>query len=340
MTKMKAAVWVDYGKVEIQDVPVPTVSPEGVLVRVQAASLCSTDLTMIKKGILDIKPPVVIGHEVAGVIADLGAAVRGFIKGDRVALNPPVPCRKCKICGRGLEHLCRNTKHIGAHVNGGFAEYVLIDYRNAYKIPDEVSFQEASLTEPIAVCLEGLAQSGGVKDRTVVIFGDGPFGLIFSYLAQIDGAAAVTLVGHHDKRLKRVASGGITTINSLRDECFPRIMDATKGDGVDIVIDTTASAKVIRGALEMLGERGTLVLFSHYEGEISLNAGLILMRELKIVGSERSLNLFPKALALMRGKKIDARGLITHHYKIDEFHKAMEAIENNKEESIKAIIEF
>ena len=234
---MKAVVWTDYGRIEIQDVPVPSAGPLEVLVKVKACSLCTTDTVMIDRGIFGITPPRIIGHEVSGVVEAAGRGVTSLTRGDRVALEPPVPCRKCETCSSGLTHLCPHTLHIGAHTPGGMAEFVAIDHRNAHRVPERLSFQEAALTEPVAVCLEALDRAGGVRGRTVALFGDGPFSMIFTKLAVLSGATKVLAIGHHEARLRKLQRYGAVPINSLTVNPVIAVKESTAGFGADVIID-------------------------------------------------------------------------------------------------------
>ena len=337
---MKAVVWTDYGSISVLDVEEPRPGPSDVLVRVQAAALCKTDIGMIRHGILGIQPPVIIGHEVAGIVEGMGADVQGLQVGQLVALDPPVPCRECRVCRAGLRHLCPNTQHIGAHTPGGMAEFITIDYRNAYPVPTGLSPVAASVTEPFADGLEALSRAGGVRGKTVCVFGDGPFGLIICRLAKQQEAGQVILFGHHAERMALAAEDGVMTYDSRQVDITQTIQQATDGYGAEAIIDTTGSRQIIESALDWLMPRGTLVAFTPTGERPAIDLDQLHFRELNIVGTCRSLDQFPLALEVMRKDPARTEALVTHLLQIDEVHAGFELIQNSKSETVKAAIVF
>lgn len=337
---MKAVVWVDFGKIEVREMPVPSPGPEEVLVRVKAATLCKTDIAMIQHGILGIQPPVIIGHEVSGVVAACGEHVIGLEAGQLVALDPPVPCRRCRVCLAGFRHMCPNTRHIGAHIAGGMAEYIAIDYRNAYPVPVGVSPLAASIAEPVASTMQALSRAGGVAGKTVCVFGDGPFGILACRMAHRQGAAQVLLFGHHAARMALVQEYGVQTYDERGVDPGAVIREHTDGYGADAIVDTTGVPAVIAGAIGWLIPRGTLVLFTPAGGPVNLDLPLVHFREINIHGSCRSLDLFPEALQAMREDPARTEALISCTLPIDEVERGFALIANSKESIVKAAIVF
>jgi threonine dehydrogenase-like Zn-dependent dehydrogenase len=336
---MKAVVWTDYGEIAVQDVPRPEPGPQEVLVRVQAAALCKTDVGMIRHGILGIRPPVIIGHEVAGVVERLGPGVPDDMAGRLVALDPPVPCRVCRVCRAGLRHMCPNTRHIGAHTPGGMAEYITIDYRNAYPAPAGLSPEAATLTEPFADGLEALAQAGGAAGKTICVFGDGPFGIIICRLACRQGAKQVLLFGHHATRMALAAGYGVQVYDARQVDVGQMIRDVTEGYGAETIVDTTGSEQVLGGALDWLMPRGALVVFTA-AGTATLDLDLLHFKELALVGACRSLDQFPAALAVMREDAARTEALITHRLRIEQVYEGFDLLETSKADTVKAAIVF
>jgi threonine dehydrogenase-like Zn-dependent dehydrogenase len=336
---MRAVVWADYAKIDVRDAPIPEPGPHEVLVRVQAAALCKTDIGMIEHGILGIQPPVIIGHEVAGEVEQLGPGVPADMLGRFVALDPPVPCRECRVCRSGLRHMCPNTRHIGAHIPGGMAEYIAIDYRNAYPAPPGLSPAAAALTEPFADGLEALARAGGVTGKTVCVFGDGPFGIIICRLARRQGARQVLLFGHHPQRMALAAEEGVTAFDSRQVDVAETIRAATEGYGAEAIIDTTGSAQMVADALRWLMPRGTLVAFTPV-GATTLDLDLVHFRELTVAGACRSLDQFPTAMAAMSQDIARTEALVTHRLRIEQVHEGFELIQSSKANTVKAVIMF
>lgn len=337
---MKAVIWTDLDKIEVGDAPKPVPGEKEVLVRVKAASLCKTDAIMIEHGILDIEPPVIIGHEASGVVEELGAGVEGLAVGQLVALDPPVPCRRCRVCRSGLRHMCPNTRHIGAHIPGSLAEYVTIDYRNAYPVPEGVSVLAASLAEPFAVCLEALAQAGGVEGKSISILGDGPFGLIMARLARSEGAAKVLMFGHHASRMERLKGYDVLTHDSHTVDVGESIREHTGEYGAQIIVDATGSATLVGQAVHWLSPRGKLVLFAPAGTSVPVDLETVHFRELSLVGACRSLDMFPRALETIGADSERTEALITHQIPIERVEEGFALIEHAKDEVIKIAVVF
>ena len=337
---MQAVVWTDFGKIAVQDVPAPVPGREEVLVRVKAATLCKTDVNMIEHGILGIDPPVIIGHEVAGLVVAAGPAVQGLAVGQLVALDPPVPCRRCPVCLAGLPHMCPHTRHIGAHTPGGMAEYIAIDYRNAYAVPAGVSPLAASLAEPFASSLEALERAGGVAGRTIVIAGDGPFGIIMCRLAARAGARQVLLFGHHAERMALATPYGVLAFDGRAVDTGRCIAEHTAGLGADALIDTTASPQVMSGAIGWLAPRGTLVVYALPEQPIALDLATVHFKEIQVHGACRSLAMFPAALQALAADGTAAEALISRTLPIADVAYGFSLITDHKADVVKVAVVF
>jgi threonine dehydrogenase-like Zn-dependent dehydrogenase len=295
---------------------------------------------MIAQGILDIEPPVIIGHEVCGTVEVVGEGVEGLAVGQLVALDPPVPCRTCRVCRAGLRHMCPDTRHIGAHIPGGLAEYITIDYRNAYAVPDGVPPGAASLAEPFAAALEAISQAGGVRGKTVCVFGDGPFGLILSTLAARQQAAQVMLFGHHSARMALVDDRGVLVFDEREVDVGACIRARTEGYGAQAIIDTTGDPRILRGAARWLMPRGVLVLFTPPGTPCGIDLDEMHFRELAVKGSCRSLDMFPTALEAIREDAAWAEGLISCTLPIEQVQHGFELIRSSKDRIVKVAVVF
>ena len=195
---------------------------------------------------------MIIGHEVAGVVEDLGADVEGLHIGQLVALDPPVPCRQCRVPGRTTSPLPQTRSTSAPTHPAAWPSSSRLTTGNAYPVPPELSPIAASLTEPFADGLEALSRAGGVRGKTVCVFGDGPFGLIICRLAKEQRAAQVILFGHHSERMALAAEDGVTPYDSRQIDIAQTIQHATEGYGAEVIIDTTGARQVIEGALDWL----------------------------------------------------------------------------------------
>ena len=337
---MKAAVMEGINKLVLKDIQLPVINEEEVLVKVKACSVCGSDVESLETGLWMPNLPTVLGHEVSGVIAEIGSKVEGLKPGDRVALEPNAPCWKCDLCRRGNYHLCEKTVHIGNHINGGFAEYVKIHYMNAYRISDNISFEEASLMEPVGVCLEAVRRSRLAIGENVLIVGDGPFGLLFVQLCKIAGANNIYLSGRRDFRMKLAEKYGAIVINVKKEDVVERIKKETKGKGVQVVLDASGSTVFFDKVFEMTAYRGRIVLFSHTKDKPHFDITPVQMKELEILGSVNNPHTFEAVDRLISRKKIVLSDIITHRLGLEQIHEGIEMIQKKENGLLKAVVNF
>ena len=198
---MKALMLKAIHQLELVEVPVPEIQSDELLIRTGATTICTSDVNDIHENPFGIQWPVVIGHEGAGVVAALGSQVRGFHIGQRLATHPVHPCGSCQSCREGLGHLCLNMGHFRLNLPGTMAEYYRVRQDRVRPIPDTVTFPVAALAEPVCVCLEAMAQAKLFPGSSLLILGDGPFGILMSRLAGQFSLGRVVLAGQIDYRL-------------------------------------------------------------------------------------------------------------------------------------------
>jgi L-iditol 2-dehydrogenase len=261
---MKAAVL--YGKedLQIESVAVPSIGEGDVLVRVQAALTCGTDVKVFRRGYHArmIVPPALFGHELAGDIVSVGKGVRGFKVGQRVVAANSAPCQECFYCKRGFENLCEDL----LFNNGAYAEYIRIPARiverNMYEMPSHVSYQDAALVEPLACVMRGIDETGVRPGDTIAVFGLGPIGLMFVRLAKAYGARVIAL-GRRKTQLDRATAIGAdeAVISGESAETIQRVRDLTGGRGADVAIEAVGSPDVWETAAKSLRRGGTVNFF-------------------------------------------------------------------------------
>lgn len=337
---MKAAVMTGINELEIKDIMIPVINEEEILVKVKASSICGSDISALRKGVFHPSLPIVLGHETSGIVQQVGLKVNNLKTGDRVALEPAVPCRRCYLCKRGSYHMCRDTSHLAVNIDGGFAEYIKIHYLNAHKIPGNISFREASLLEPVSVCIHALKKSRLCFQDDIYIIGNGPFGLIFLQIAVLMGANKIFISGRRDYRNDIARSYGGRVIDIRKDNTYGIINEETSGKGVEVVVDAAGTNEVFKQAYEILSPQGRIVLFSHIESDININMSPIQSNEYEVIGSCRCPNTFIDAIKLLENKKIDLSKIITHSFSLDKVHQAINTAEDKESNCIKAVIEF
>ncbi|MGD9109757.1 MAG: alcohol dehydrogenase catalytic domain-containing protein [Phycisphaerales bacterium] len=334
---MKAVIWKGGKTFEPGKFPEPTPGPKQILLKVEATSICTTDLHYDD---FQCIPPIVPGHEVAGTVFRLGNEVTDIEIGQRVVVDPVQCCGDCALCKAGFRHLCLNVRHLGNEKNpGGWAEYVAIDADNVYTIPEGISFSEAALTEPVAVCLESFKRADFKPGQTVLVLGDGVFGCIHAMLAKIYKAGKIIVSGHYDERLKRISEKtGAVTCNTHKQRLEQVLDKEISQPGVDLVIEATGAAAAPNIGLEALRPRGALVLFSYVWHPEVLNLGLLNFKELNVLGACRSLDCFEQALGLIADGLLDAKALIDIEASLEDVNKAVTELRENKRNTFKAVL--
>ncbi|MCC6123974.1 MAG: alcohol dehydrogenase catalytic domain-containing protein [Pirellulales bacterium] len=334
---MKAVLWTGGETFELQDVPEPIPRPGQIVVKVHASAICGTDFHYAD---FKSQPPIIPGHEVAGVIVDKSADVGGLTIGEAVAINPVQRCGTCYACENGIGHLCLNTRHLGGEqAPGGWAEYVTADAANAHLLPRGLSFAAAALTEPVAVCYQSFLRAQSRPGQEVLILGDGPFGFLHAVIAKLLGAKTIFVAGHYDERLRRIAEQTrAVTCNSRREDLLEIVRHRTGGLGVDLVIEATGSSDAPNLGIAALRPRGTLVIFSYIWKPCPPDFGTVSMKELNLVGSCRSRGCFDPCLAWMAEGKIPAEKLVDLRVPLAEVNLAITQLKHRKKDIFKAVL--
>jgi L-iditol 2-dehydrogenase len=317
------------GDVRLEDAPEPTAGPAEVKIRVRACSTCGTDVKISRFGHHHIHPPRVMGHEIAGEVVEVGAEVEGWAAGDRVQVIAAIPCGDCDFCANGQMNICPNQVSMGYHFDGGFAEYMVVP-ENVLKvdglnrIPENLSFEEASVAEPLACALNAQELVKINPGDDVVVVGSGPIGCLHVRLARSYGAKRVFLVELSRERLDLAAEivHPDAAICSQEADAIAKIRELTDGRGVDVAITAAASGKAQEDALQMLARGGRISFFGGLPKDnptITLDSNLVHYSELTIVGANGSSPDHNKrALQLIADGKVPVNDLITHRLPLEQ----------------------
>jgi L-iditol 2-dehydrogenase len=334
------------GDVRIEEAPEPQPGPGEVKLRVHNCSTCGTDVKIWRHGHHHIVPPRVMGHEIAGEVVASNADE--WSVGDRVQVIAAIPCGQCEQCHRGRLTVCPNQESIGYHYDGGFADYVIVPAKvlavdGLHRIPDLLSYAEASVAEPLACVLNGqrLAEVGAGDN--VVVIGSGPIGCLHVRLARARGAARVFLIDLNADRLGRAADlvSPDAALASAEVDVVDSVAKLTDGRGADVVITAAASGAAQEQALQMAARRGRISLFGGLPKEspvIRLDANLVHYRELTLVGANGSSPADnAEALGLIASGAVPVADLITHRLPLERALDAFETVARG--EAIKVTIE-
>ncbi len=333
----------------LETVPVPDIKDTELLVRIHSCGVCGTDLKKIELGL--VEPPRIFGHEMAGTVVRAGRLVNKFAPGARVAAYHHVPCRNCFYCSKKLFSQCAHYRRTGTTAGfepagGGFAAYVrVMDWiveEGTVAIPDDVSFEEATFLEPLNTCLKALETAALEAGEVVVIFGQGPVGLLLMQAAIHEGAQVVGL-DFIQKRLEISQElGALLALNPQHADVGSSVQRITNGRGADLAIVATADSRVIRAAQELIRRGGRVLLFANtVPGEIiPVDASRVCMEEKQLIGSySSSVELQDKAADLIFNKKINVARLVSHAFPLDQFAEAIHIASHPSEDSLKVIVQ-
>lgn len=342
---MKAAVLHGVRDLRVEDLPVPQVAPErDVLVRLRSVGICGSDVHFHERGGIGKYPltaPTVMGHEAAGEVVEVLDEARGLRVGDRVAVEPGYPCRRCEFCRSGRYNLCPRVVFLAAPpVHGAFAEYLAWPSDFLYPLPEALSLDEGAMIEPLAVGMWAATRGGVRPGDTVGILGAGPIGLTTLQAAIAHGATRAIVSDLVPMRLELAERLGATDLIDAGDpKAEARIMELTGGRGVDVAFECAGAIPALQMALRITRNGGTAQLVgmpAEQHPQIPLYE--LINREVDLRGLFRYAGCYPPAIALVAAGRVDVASLVTHHFSLDEAPDAMAFVRDHRDEVIKAII--
>jgi len=337
---MKAIQYHGPGEIKVEEIDVPEIASEELLVKVEVTLTCGTDLKMYRKGHRLARPPMTMGHEFAGIVADVGNRVTTFKEGMRVVAANSAPCNACFFCRRGKPNLCEHLEEdlIGFSASGAYAEYVRVPAKivrqNVHRIPDHVSFKEAALLEPLACVVHGNDLADIRLGDSVVIVGAGPIGLLHLQLAKHRGAGKVIVIDVSDARLESAHKlGAENTINPERENQIQKVTELTGGLGADVVIEAVGLPETWENTIRMTRKGGTALLFGGCPSgtSVSVDTGELHYGELTIRGAfHHTPSCVEKALSLISSSIIMTSEIITHEMPLKDVEKALQLMAEGK----------
>ena len=337
---MKAAVLESLDNLVLRDVPMPEIGDDDALMRVEAVSICGSDVRIVHHGNPRVQMPAIPGHETAGVIAQVGKNVKRVKVGDRVALGADVPCGQCHWCRNGLGNNCAINYAIGYQIPGAFAEFMklprlVLEEGPVSTFSDGLKFEEAALAEPLACAINGLELVNMSLGKTVVIFGLGPIGCMMIDLARVMGATKVIGIQRSKLRMEIAKQYGADVyVNSSEEDVVARCREETGGEGPDVVITTSGSVEVHEQSIEMVAHRGYVNLFGGLGKDIrpmSVLSNVIHYKECFVTGSHGSTpRQHSLALQLLERGMVRVKPIITHHYPLTQIGEAFQTMESRQ----------
>lgn len=331
---MKAAFCYSPKNFLIDEIPKPTIDEDEILVKIIACGICGSDI----KKIFDnkVKKPIVLGHEVAGDVVEIGSSVKDLKIGDKVVVTHHVPCFNCYYCKHENYSMCKQFKSTNIYP-GGFSQYIKVPKENisvgTLKINKNISYEEASFSEPLACCLYSLGKINLFQKDLVVIIGLGTIGLLFYQLIKMNKIISLG-IDIDENRINFAKRFGFDLVfNPVKENITAKIKDFTQGIGADLVILTVVNEKILNQSLSYIRDGGKIIIFAGAINKeiVKININELYRREISIIGSySSSPKHLSQALELISDKDINVKNLITHRLPLEEFGEAVELIINRK----------
>jgi L-iditol 2-dehydrogenase len=322
---------IEPGNIIFTEIPTPEPAAGQVRIKIKRSGICQTDNVYINEGGFALKPPVVLGHEIAGVIDAIGEGVKGFTIGERVITQTTYHvCGKCRFCKRGELNHCPERKGIGSAANGGFAEYVVNRAESVMHLPDDLSFDQGACVEPLACGVHALTERTCVNvGSVVVVLGPGPIGLFAAQVAKAQGAYVILAGTSADKsRLDIALSLGIDKVADVQKDDMSKIVkDATEGYGADVVVEATGARSAVAMAMEIVARRGTFIPMGIFNNDITLDFHNIKKKELTVEGSHAQIpTSWEKAMRLIQLGKVNTDAIVSHVFPLSQWEEAFKTV--------------
>ncbi len=312
---MKALVLEAYNRLVYQDVPEPDVGPLDVLVQVKATGICGSDIHGMDGSSGRRIPPLIMGHESAGVIAALGEQVTEWQVGDRVTFDSTIYCGECYFCQRGEINLCDNRRVLGVspgeyRQHGAFADYVAVPQRIMYALPDDLTFEEAAFVEPVSIAVHAVNRAGIQPDDSAVVIGAGMIGLLVVQVLRSVGCSKIIAVDLNPQRLELAQElGAHITLLSNEGDVVERIKQHTDGRGANVALEVVGISPTVKLAVNCVRKGGRVVLVGNIKPEVTLPLQVAVSRELTILGSCASQGEYPVCLDMLANGTINVKAL-------------------------------
>lgn len=328
-------------KITFRQIPVPEPKEEEVLVKIMKIGICGSDIHVYHGTHPFTSYPITQGHEVSGEIVKLGKNVKGLCVGQKVTIEPQVTCGTCYLCRNGKYNLCENLKVMGFQTTGTASEYFAVDAAKITLLPDEISYDEGAMIEPLAVAVHAVNQSGDVKDKNIVIIGAGPIGNLVAQAARAKGAKSVLVSDISECRLEIARDCGIDLVVNTKDKDLGETISEHFGqDKADIIYDC-AGNDISMGQAIKYARKGSQIILVAVFGKMA-NVDLAVLND-----HELDLNTtmmyrhgdYLEAIRLVKERKINLERLMSNHFPFKKYQEAYEFIDANKENTMKVLID-
>ncbi len=325
------------GVVEFSQIELPAIKDDEVLIKVAASAICGSDLHIFKGKHPSVNLPSTIGHEFSGTVQQVGTKSK-FSIGDRVTLEPCIICGECEECRKGTYSFCENISFSYRVGSGSMADYVIAKTAHVFKLPDELSFEEGSLIEPMSVAMHAVRRADIKIGEKVVVVGCGAIGLLVVALCKLCGASEIIATDFSAQKLEIARQYGAThTVLGPNEVLLDKVSEVTNGKGVDKSFECVGKQQTFMQAVQSIKKNGVATIIGIFEdNNINMPATELITREIKIQGAQSYCWDFPISISM--SKNIDLKKIITHEFKMDELQKALETSLDPKSNAVKVIL--
>lgn len=343
MANMKTMEMMAIGKIEPSQRPIPVPKADEVLVKLHCVGICGSDVHYFHDGRIGsyiVEPPFILGHECAGEVTSIGSDVTRFKPGDRVALEPGVPCGKCEFCREGKYNLCPDVIFFATPpVQGVLCEYVAHPESMTFHLPDNMDYEQGALIEPLAVGFHAAMQGGARAGKTAAVLGSGCIGLMTVIALQAMGISRIFITDMIEPRLDVARALGATPINAGKQDAVQVILDATAGAGVDIVVECAGHPSSILQTASIVKRGGVVVLVGMSpDSEMRYDIGQLMNKEASIQTVFRYRNIYQMAIDAVSSGSAKIDTMVSHRYSFTDSQKAFEEAVAKRSEIVKGVI--
>ena len=343
--KNRQAEMYEIGKMRVVDCDMPEVAPGKVLLKVECCGVCGSDVHFYRFGRIGAKVapiPFVLGHEISGTVIETGEGVENLKAGDRVAVEPGTPCGSCEMCRKGSYNLCEKMEFLAAPpVEGALKEYVVQNADMCFKLPDNMSFEEGALIEPLAVSMYACKRGDVGMGKTVCILGGGTIGILEVLCCKAMGASKIIVSDLFDKKLqKSLDRGADVVVNVAKEDMEKAVMDATDGKGCDVVIEAAGVPATMSQTWKYVRKGGVIVVSGNVTEPTTYDFMALMRKEADIRTIWRYKNLYPMLIEAVSSGKINLDGIVTQRFPFEKSEDAFNFSIEHAEDILKVMINF
>ncbi len=339
---MRQARLVEPEKVILEEVETPEIDKNQVLIKVWRIGICGSDIHAYYGKHPYISCPIIQGHEFSGEIVEIGEKVVGLSIGDRVTVRPQLACGQCYPCTHGNYHICNDLKVIGCQADGAAREYIPVDHELVVKLPEGMSFDYGAMVEPVAVGVHAVGRLGDITPMNLLVLGAGPIGNLTAQAARGLGAQSVLITDISSFRLEVAANCGINhTVNVSHDLLETKIAEVFGPDKMDAVFECVGVEDTITDAIRLARKGTDIIIVGVFGEKPAVDIGLLQDRELRMIGTLMyKAEDYLTAIDLIQSDKIKLDPLISKHFPFEDYPKAYKYIEQNRDETLKVLIDL